>query len=138
MLYKIRCTPMHPLYGALPVPYVPVRVIRGTVVAHWYTYAFPRCRTSQYHRTFIPLCVSLWNDKGDPVFAGVGLVGFKSRARAFLLASLFAPFLFHTVFRFSPLILLAGIVGLGSSDWQVVNRSLPTLHCQPLKIVIII
>ena len=26
MLYKIRCNPMHPLYGALPVPYVPVRV----------------------------------------------------------------------------------------------------------------
>ena len=26
MLYKIRRNPMHPLYGALPVPYVPVRV----------------------------------------------------------------------------------------------------------------
>ena len=25
----IRCNPMHPLYGALPVPYVPVRVTRG-------------------------------------------------------------------------------------------------------------
>ena len=49
MLYKIRCNPMHPLYGALPVPYVPVRVTRFTVIAHWYTYAPPRCRTSQYH-----------------------------------------------------------------------------------------
>ena len=29
MLYKIRCNPMHPLFGALPVPYVPVRVTRG-------------------------------------------------------------------------------------------------------------
>ena len=28
-LYKIRCNPMHPLYGALPAPYVPVRVSRG-------------------------------------------------------------------------------------------------------------
>ena len=27
MLYKIRCNPMDPLYGALPVPYVPVRVL---------------------------------------------------------------------------------------------------------------
>ena len=26
MLYKIRCNPMHPLYGARPVPYVPVRL----------------------------------------------------------------------------------------------------------------
>ena len=26
ILYKIRCNPTHPLYGALPVPYVPVRL----------------------------------------------------------------------------------------------------------------
>ena len=32
MLYKIRCNLMHPLYGVLPVPYVPVRVTRGTSV----------------------------------------------------------------------------------------------------------
>ena len=59
MLYKIKCNPMHPLYGALPVLYVPVRVTRGAVIAHRYTYAPPRCRTSQYRRIFIPLSVSL-------------------------------------------------------------------------------
>ena len=32
------------------------------------------------------LSVSLWNDLSDPVFDGVGLAGFKSRANAFLLA----------------------------------------------------
>ena len=69
MLYKIRCHPLHPLYGTLPVPYVPVRV-----------------RTSQYCKTFIPLLVSLWNGLDDPVFDGVGLAGFKSSANAFLLA----------------------------------------------------
>ena len=37
MLYKIRCNSMHPLYGALPMPYVPVRVTRGAVIAHRYT-----------------------------------------------------------------------------------------------------
>ena len=83
MLYKIRCNPVHPLNGALPGPYVPVRVPRGTLVAHRYTYAPPRCRTSQYSRIFISLAVSLWNDL---VFDGVGLAGFKSRANAFLLA----------------------------------------------------
>ena len=35
MLYNIRCNLMHPLYGALPGPYVPVRVTRGALVAHW-------------------------------------------------------------------------------------------------------
>ena len=45
MLYKIRCNPLHPLNGALPGPYVLVRVTRG---------AQPRCSTLQYSRTFIP------------------------------------------------------------------------------------
>ena len=83
MLYKIGCSPMHPLNDALPWPYVPVRVTRGAVVAHRYTYAPPRM---QYRRTFVPLSVFLWNDLADPIFDGVGLAGFKSRANAFLLA----------------------------------------------------
>ena len=86
MLYKIRCYLMHPLCGAVPVLFVPVRLTRGTLIAHRYTYAPPRCRTSQYRRTFIPLSVSLWNNLVDPVFDGVGLAGFKSRSNAFLLA----------------------------------------------------
>ena len=84
ILYKIRCNPMHPPYGALPVPYVPVQVTRGGLVEHLYTYAPPRCRTSQYCRTFIRVSVSQWNDLIDPVFDGVGLMGFKSRANTFL------------------------------------------------------
>ena len=86
MLHKIRCNSMHPLYGALPVPYVTVRLTRGAVIAHRYTYAPPRCRTSQYRPTLIPWSVSLWNDLSDPVFDGVGLAGFKSKVNAFLLA----------------------------------------------------
>ena len=77
---------MHPLNGALPAPYVPVRVTRGALVAHRYTYAPPRCRTLQYRRTFIPFSVSLWNDLANPVFDDVGLPVFKSRANASLLA----------------------------------------------------
>ena len=79
MLYKIRRNPMHPLNDAVPGPYVPVRVTRGALVA-------PRCRTSQFRRTFVSLSVSLWNDLADPVFDCVGLGGFKSRANVFLLA----------------------------------------------------
>ena len=59
MLYKIRCNLKHPLCGALPVPYVPVRVTRSALIAHRYTFAPPCCRTSQYRRAFIPLSVSL-------------------------------------------------------------------------------
>ena len=85
-LHKIRCNSMHPLYGAHPVRYVPVRVTRGAVIAHRYTYAPPRSRTSQYRRTFVLWSVSLWNDLSDPVFDSVGLAGFKIKVNAFLLA----------------------------------------------------
>ena len=85
MLYKIKCNPMHPLNDAQAGPYVPVRVTRGAFVAHRYTYAPPRCRTSEYRITFVPLSASLWNDLADPVFDGVGQAGFKSKANALFL-----------------------------------------------------
>ena len=66
MLYKVRCNPVHPVNGALPGPYVPVRVTLCSLVAHRYTYAPPRCRTSQSSMTFILLSVSLWNDLANP------------------------------------------------------------------------
>ena len=86
MIFEIKSNPMHPLSGALHLPYVPVRVTRGALVAHRHSFVPPRCRTSQYRRSFGPLSVSLGNDLSDPVFDGVGLAGFKSRAIVFLLA----------------------------------------------------
>ena len=41
ILYKIRCNPMHPLNGALPLPHVSGRVTRGALAAHRCTYAPP-------------------------------------------------------------------------------------------------
>ena len=108
---------MHPPHGALPVPCVPVRVTRGAVIAHRYTYVPPRCRTSQYRRPFFLLSVSWGNDLDDPIFHGVGLASFKSRANASLLAysCSLAPFL-SPVFPLSSFIIRVGIVGLGSFD----------------------
>ena len=37
MLYKIRCNPVHPLNGALPGPYVPVRVSPRTLLVTPYS-----------------------------------------------------------------------------------------------------
>ena len=132
MLYNIRCNPMHTLYGALPVPYVPVLVTRGAVIARRYTYALPRCRTSQYRRTFILLSVSLWNDLGDPV-----TYGFQEHGQCPFIGQLLAPFLSPAVFSFSSFVLWIGIVGLGSSDRWAVNHSIPSLHSQPFLIIII-
>ena len=53
MLFKIKSNPMHPLSDALPLPYAPVRVTRGALVVHSHSFTHPRCRTSQYRRTFV-------------------------------------------------------------------------------------
>ena len=115
MLYKIRCNLMHALYGTLPMPYVPVRVTSGALVAHRYN-APPRCRTLQYCRTFVPFAVSLWNDLDDPVFDSVGLAGFKRRPMRFCWPSCSLLFVSSTVFPFSSFLLSVGIVELGSLD----------------------
>ena len=59
MLFKIKSNPMHPLSGALPLAYVPWRVTSGALVAHRHSFTPPRCKTSQYCRSFVPLSVSL-------------------------------------------------------------------------------
>ena len=70
MLFKIKSNPKHPLSCALPLPYVPASVTPGALVAHRHSFSPPRCRTSQYRRTFLSLSDSLWNDLSDPVFDG--------------------------------------------------------------------
>ena len=39
MQYKLRCNQIHPLHGALTVPYVLVRFTRGAFVARRYSFA---------------------------------------------------------------------------------------------------
>ena len=56
MLFKIKSNPMHPLSGALPLPYVPASVTRGALVAHRHSFASPRCRLLS---TAEALCPSL-------------------------------------------------------------------------------
>ena len=113
MLFKIKSNPMHSLSGSLSLPYVPAHVTRGVLVAHRHSFVPPCCRTSQYRRSFVPLSVSLWNNLSDPVFYGVGLEGFKSRAN-FPVSMIFF-FLSPTVLSFSS---FHGLVvwGWGSLD----------------------
>ena len=57
MLYKIRCNPIHPLNGDLSGPYVPVRITRGALVAHRYTYALLQPRMFR-KLLFLSQCLS--------------------------------------------------------------------------------
>ena len=126
MLFKIRSNPIHPLSGAQPLPYVPARVTRGALVAHWHYLAPPRCRTSQYRRSFVPLYVSLWNDHGDPVFDGVGLAGFNSRANASCWHDLL--FLFCLLLSYLFLPSMCWLCGVGVFGLIECPHSLPALY----------
>ena len=136
VLYKIRCNSMYPLYIALPVPHVPVLVTRGAVIIHLYTYAPPRCRNSQYHRIFIPLSASVWNDFCDLVFDGVRLAR-VSRAgpMPFHWPSCSLPFCL-LLFSLS-LLSFYGLILWGRGLRVNVNRTHPALHCQPFLIIVI-
>ena len=73
---------MHPLYGPLPVPYVPVLITRRAVIAHRYTYSPPPFRTSQYRPTFMPLSVSLWKVYKWRRVRWCGTGGFQEKSSA--------------------------------------------------------
>ena len=98
MLYKIRCNPMHPLCGALPVPYVPVRVTRGALIAHRYTYAPPRCRTLQDF--YSPLSISL-ERSAWPHIRWCGIGWFQEQVQCLFIGLVALSFLSSTIFPFS-------------------------------------
>ena len=119
MLFKIKSNPMHTLSDALPVPYVPAHVTRGALVAHRYSFAAPRCTTSQYCRTFVPHSVLLWNDLSDP----------KSRANP----TCWPPNLFFIyVSNFLSLFLpsTGRLCGVGVLGLIGCSHSLPALQCR--------
>ena len=129
MLFKIKSNLMHPLSSALPLLYAPAHVTRGALVAHRHSFAPPRCRTSQCHRTFVPLSV----------FFGTILVTLflmvwdwqTSRAEPMLscwhdlLLFLFCLLLF---FLFLPS--MGWLCGVGVFGLIECSHSLPALHCR--------
>ena len=121
LLYKIRYNPTYPLNGALPGSYMPVLVTLGALVAHRYTYAPPRCRTSQHgiRQDFcspvsLPLERSCW-----PRIRWCGTGRFQEQGQCFIigLSCVISTIVVSIFLAFSSFCLLVGIVGLGSSDW---------------------
>ena len=118
MVYNIRCNPMHPLYGALPVLYVPVQVTRSVLVAHWYTYALPHCRTSQYRSAFIPLPLSVPVERSCiPSIRWCETGGFQEQGQCFFIGLSFSiPTIFFYFFSLS-LLSVYRLVLWGWSLW---------------------
>ena len=93
---------MHPLYDALTVPYVSVRVTCGAMVAHRYIISLLAAGPGRPQDFYPPLSISV-NYIGDPVFDGAGLEGFKRRANVFLLGLAARALLSYAIFSFSSL-----------------------------------
>lgn len=85
MLYKVWQNESHPLHCEL-VRHIPLRVTRGSAVAHPHCLSVPRWRTLQFSRGFVPRTILVWNSMIVSVFHGDGLAGFKSRVNRFLLS----------------------------------------------------
>ena len=87
----------------------------------------PRCRTSQHRRTIILLSVSLWNHLGDPLFDGVGLADFKSRANGLFVGTVASSLFVTYCFSLS----LLSLYGLVSWGWGLLTDRLLTTLSQP-------
>ena len=111
---------------------MPVRVTRGALVAHRYTYAPLRCRTLKYSRTFIPFSVSLSNDLANPVFVVVRLKGFQEQSECFFIGlSCSIPTIVFYYFQFLFFLsidwyCLAGVFGLIGCISLSLSLALPT------------
>ena len=122
---------MQALNDALPGQYVAVRVTRGALVAHRYTYTPPSCRTSQYHRLLFPSQCPSGMILLTPC-SRVHDAGFKSRANAFFYwPRLLYPH--YSLLLFFPLFFLsigwycgAGVFGLIGCILLSLSLALPT------------
>ena len=129
-----QCTLYMVLY---PMTYLPVRVTLGALVAHRYTYAPPCYRTSQYHRIFIPISISPWNDLDHPVFDCVIIGGSEEQGQC-LFIGLAARSLFVFCFPFLFFLCLCCRCGAGVFDLLGCKSISHTLALSIMSIIIVV
>ena len=123
---------MHPLSGALPLPYVPARVTRG--VSYRYSFAPLRIRTSQYRRTFAPSQCLFGTILVTPCIWWCGTGWFKTKSQCFHVGQICSFILSPTIFSFS------SFRGLVMWSWGLRIDSILTLsqRCSADSFLIII
>ena len=125
MRYKIRCQAMHPLNAALPGPYVSLRVTRGALIAHRYTYAPPRCRTA-----FSPSqCLS-----GTILLTAYSMVWDRRVSRAGLMPFYWPKLLYHYYVFYYYFLSLLSIYRLVLWGWGLRTDRVYTTLSQPCTV----
>ena len=84
-VFKIDSLVDHPVRGLFPAQYVLRRQTRGALAAHSQSFEMPRSRTVQFSHSFVLFCVRLWNGMHESVFAGEGVIAFKTSVNHFVL-----------------------------------------------------
>ena len=128
---------MHPLYGALPGPCVPVQVARDALVRPCNRRTVHLCASSLQDLAVpqdfcspgsVPLEQSWW-----PRIRLCGTDGLQEQGQCFFISPApkrepLDPLLSRTVFPISCFISYVGIMEPGSSEWHGANRFIPALH----------
>ena len=79
LFYRIRGSAGHSVGQLFPQLFMASRPTPAIILLCIpFTLVSPRCHTSQYLRTLIPVCVSLWNMLDESDFAGNGLGALKT------------------------------------------------------------
>ena len=85
MLHKVNSNSNHCLFSELPSASTRVRLTRAAAAAHPLEFEVPRCRMSQFERSFLPAQARMWNDLPYTVFDTGTLDGFKGAVNCWLL-----------------------------------------------------
>ena len=97
--------------------------LHAVLWSHFGTLMLRLTAESRSNAGIFPLSVSFWTDLADPVFDGVGLVGFKSRANAFLWPKLLYPY--YSLLLFFPFSSFCPLVGIVGTDRVYITLSQP-------------
>ena len=77
LFYRFRGSAVHSVGKLFPQLFTAGLPTHHNIAMQSFSLECPRCRISQYSRTFIPPCVSLWNILNESDITGDGLGAFK-------------------------------------------------------------
>ena len=129
MLFEIKSNPKHPLRGYIAFAICATSAcVYYSIVTLWLliitSLHASSLQNSSAPQVLLLISVSLWDDLYEPVFNGVGLTGFRSRATP----NLIILFCLSQFFLFFPFVVWLCVVGV--FEMKRCSGSFQTSHCR--------